>query len=263
MAKERLFTAEADLVAKFCELISPERWARNPDRAPKWKPYHETAGWDLLLVHDSGAQIGIEAKLLLNPKVLDQALPDHRWANERGPDFRAVLVPADGLQAHMESIASHLGIVVLAVSGRHDTWNGTQRFDFSPALPDLASNYDIGRWPNWHPIQRCKVPDYVPDVIGGHSAPVALTEWKIRAIKLLILLERRGHVTRADMKALKLSPSRWTDAYHGFLVSGPHGYGRCGRTPDLKAQHPKNWVEIESDFDKWAPAAQLTLGATT
>lgn len=84
-----------------------------------------------------------------------------------------------------------------------------------------------------------------------HAAPVQLTEWKISAIKLMILLERKGAVTRADMKALRLSPTRWTDRYHGFLMASPTGYVKHTGTPDLKAQHPKNWAEIEADFDKW------------
>ena len=104
--KEKAYATEAELVAAFCALIDPARWARNPSDAPRWTQYHETAGWDLLLVNPDGVQIGIEAKLSLNPKVLDQALPG-RWGEERGPDYRAVLVPADGLQHHMTAIARH------------------------------------------------------------------------------------------------------------------------------------------------------------
>lgn len=250
MAKEKLFPTEADLVAKFCWLIHPDRWERNPARAPRWTAYHETAGWDLLLAHETGAQIGIEAKLSLNPKVLEQALPS-RWADDEGPDFRAVLVPYDGLQNHMHRLCHHLGIVVIGV-GASTGWNGKQSFDFHPGLPDLKSLYDLKDWPNWLPSKRCKLPDYVPDVTGGHAAPVALTDWKIRAIKLIILLDRRGYVTRRDMKALGISPSRWTDHYHGFLAAGPEGYVRNNRTPDLKAQHPTNWAQIEADYAKWS-----------
>lgn len=253
MAKEKLFATEADLVAKFCELIDPDN-RRNPSNLPKWTPYHETAGWDLLLVGEAGAQIGIEAKLSLNPKVLDQALPG-RWADVAGPDFRAVLVPGDGLQNHMDTIARHLGITVIRVSSRSG-WNGKQTYDFSPHLPDLKSPYDRQDWPDWLPARRCNLPDYVPDVTGGHSAPVALTDWKIRAIKLLIILERRGYVTRRDMKALSISPSRWTDAWHGFLAAGEGGYVRNGRTPDLKAQHPTNWAQIEADYETWSKGVE-------
>lgn len=259
MSKAKLFASEAELVAKFAELVaddcSEERWRTNPAHRPRWTLYHETAEWDLLLAHPSGVQIGIEAKLSLNPKVLEQALPG-RWTDERGPDFRAVLVPVDGLQHHMASLARHLGIVVIAVGARQG-WNGKQVFHFDPSLPDVGGSlWQLKDWPNWLPAQRCKLPDYVPDVTGGHAAPVALTDWKIRAIKLLILLERRGAVTRRDMKALGISPSRWTDAYQGFLAAGEGGYVRCGRTPDLKAQHPTNWAQIEADYETWGKGVE-------
>lgn len=268
MAKEKLFATEADLVAKFAELVashcSEQTWKTNPAHRPRWTAYHETAGWDLLLVHESGMQIGIEAKLSLNPKVLVQALPG-RWAEERGPDFRAVLVPGDGLQHHTDELARHLGIVVISV-GAYDGFNGKRLFRFSPDLPDVGGSlWQLKDWPNWLPAQRCKLPEYVPDVTGGHAAPVALTDWKIRAIKLMIVLERRGYVTRADMKALGISHSRWTDHWHGFLTASEGGYVRCTRTPDLKAQHPRNWAEIEADYDKWAAglgtAPRLRLGS--
>jgi hypothetical protein len=77
----------------------------------------------------------------------------------------------------------------------------------------------------------------------------------VKAIKLMILLERRGRVTRGDMKALQISPTRWTDSWNGFLSASPEagGYVSNGRTPDLKRQHPTNWAEIEADFAKWCP----------
>jgi hypothetical protein len=268
MAKVKLFDAEAELVAKFSELVadacSEQRWRTNPTHRPRWTLYHETAGWDLLLAHEGGAQIGIEAKLSLNPKVLVQALPG-RWAEQSGPDFRAVLVPHDGLQHYTDELACHLGIVVIYVGAR-EGFNGKQVFHFRPDLPDPRGGpYQLQDWPNWLPAKRCELPDYVPDVTGGHAAPVALTDWKIRAIKLLILLDRRGYVTRQDMKVLGISHSRWTDNWNGFLARGEDGYVRCTRTPDLKAQHPTNWAQIEADYETWAKgietAGRLNLGS--
>jgi hypothetical protein len=249
-----MFATEAELVAAFCACIDPAKWSHNPSYAPKWVQYHETAGWDLLLVHPTGVQIGIEAKLTLNAKVLEQALPG-RWADPAGPDFRAVLVPSDGLQNHLRTIAHHLGIVAITVRrvGSDPSWSGHHQI--SPTLPDPETDYvhSLKDWPNWCPITRCAVPDYVPDVTGGHSSPVTLSPWKIKAIKLLILLERNGAVTRRDMNALGLSPSRWTDRFHGFLTPGAEGgYVRNSRTPDLKAQHPTNWAQIEADYDTWS-----------
>ena len=152
----------------------------------------------------------------------------------------------------MSEIARHLGITVIRVStfhtsGPHDRWQ------FQPSLPDESYVYGIMDWPNWCPLRRCTLPEYVPDVSGGRAAPVQLSPWKIKAIKLLILLERTGAVTRADMKALEISSSRWTDHWHGFLVPGEGGYTRCSRTPDLRRQHPENWRQIAADFPTWGP----------
>lgn len=61
-------------------------------------------------------------------------------------------------------------------------------------------------------------------------------------------------LSQLDKWALQISPSRWTDVYQVFLkASPPHGYVRCDATPDLKAQHPENWAQIEADFDRWNP----------
>lgn len=266
MAKERLFTSEADLVAAFCGRLDPALWERNPAHAPKWIQYHETAGWDLLLAHPSGTQIGIEAKLTLNAKVLEQALPKTHYSDPKGPDYRAVLVPSDGLQNHLQTIAHHLGIVVIELYGRKGggrvggRWineAGPWIHDFRPNLPD-GTRYGQLDWPNWCPAERCKLPDYVPDVTGGHAAPLKLSEWKIAAIKLLLILERRGSVTRRDMKQLGISPTRWTERRYGFLSPSPIGYVRNDRTPDLRAQHPTNWAEIEADMPRWAAGFDLT-----
>lgn len=241
------FATEAELVAAFCE------WQQA--RRDPWTVYHETAGWDLLLVHPvSGVQIGIEAKLTLNAKVVSQGLARSNDAyRDTGPHYRAVLVPEKGIQRHMAEICHHVGLTVLTVFG-YKKW---RREDVewqcnAYSMPDEYNAADH-RWHNWCPTKPEPLPDYVPDVSGGKASPVALTQWKIKAIKLLILLERRGVVHRSDMKALQISPTRWTDHYYGFLAATPNGYVACDRTPDLKTQHPRNWSEIEADFDTWNP----------
>lgn len=246
--KRETFGSEADMVAAVMKAMEKQF------KEGGWTAYHETAGWDVLLVHESGPQIGIEAKLTLNAKVLEQALPSIHDGGYTGPDFRAVLVPTAGLQAHLTRLAACCGITVLTARPG-DGWANlhAQTFD----LPNKSWGYK--QWHDWHPAVRCRVPEYVPDVIGGHSAPVQLSEWKIKAIKLLILLDRRGFVTRKDMKALQISPTRWTDGYYGYLDRAEQGYVRNSRTPDLKAQHPGPWEKIEADFEKWALPAEPGL----
>lgn len=275
MTKTPEFATEADLVAAFVADVRGQNahharhnagCAPGQRQKPVWTVYPETAGWDLLLVDQVGVQIGIEAKLTLNAKVLCQALPDHRWASDHGPDYRAVLVPADKVQANMHPIAAALGLTILTVR-REERWGGKVSVYVHPSsLPDEngGDSWSVKGWRSWLPSQRCPLPDYVPDVEGGKPSPVALTAWKVKAIKLMILLERRGGVTRRDMNHLGISHSRWTDAYHGFLtpdrIKGL--YVRCDRTPDLQAQHPANWQQIEADFAKWAPADLLAANDT-
>lgn len=245
------FATEAELVQAFC--------AWNEGRGKfKWVIYHETCGWDLLAVcPETGMQVGIEAKLSLNAKVISQALPAARWSETDGPDYRAVLVPEKGCQNHIRPICDALGLTVISIWGHVSPAYGNRpeqtSWQCSPwQWPDEGSIYSSG-WHNWLPAEREKLPDYLPDVQGGHAAPVMLTPWKIKAIKLMIWLERHGCVTRADMKALQISPTRWTDGFNGFLSPGSNGgYVRNGRTPDLRAQHPTNYAQIEADIDVWS-----------
>ena len=60
------------------------------------------------------------------------------------------------------------------------------------------------------PARRLTLPDCVPDVSAGNSAPVALTHWKIGAIKLVNILHRRGYLTGQDFAHFRISMSRWT-----------------------------------------------------
>jgi len=229
------WATEAEMVGDFCAEVDKMR-------EKPWTIYAETCGWDLLLVHRDGFQLGIEAKLSLNAKVVEQALSrTTSFYDSAGPDYRAVLVPESKLQHHLVTICGALGIGVIALRERHNHLR----------LPDQSRCWND--WPNWCPAQRCELPDYVPDVCGGHSAPLKLTEWKIRAIKLCILLERRGFVTRTDFKDLQISPTRWTDAFYGFLVRAPErgGFVAGPRTPDFRREHPTNFAEIEADFDRW------------
>lgn len=236
------YATEADLVAEFLRRLTLM------DRNQKWTAYPESSGWDLLLVHDAGFQLGIEAKLTLNPKVVDQALIGaftQRPAWD-GPDYRAVLVPSEGRQLHMSNICKAIGLGVITVK---------PEVDGSFHWLDLPTNSEYCAWPNWGPVVRCPVPDYVPKVAAGVQSPTLLSDWKVRAIKLLIILDRKGWIDRNDLKALGLSPTRWTCAYNGFLgrVPGkPARYVRSNQTPDYRAQMPENFAEIEADAENWA-----------
>jgi hypothetical protein len=250
MTKEVFFKTEAELCSAFVAALPAG-----------WTAYNETAGYDILLAREDGLQIGVEAKLRLNAEVVVQASKEMGYhPHSPGPDFCAALVPAGHAQKHMSEICAMLGITVITVTHPQDDTEkryGWRAPPFRPELPSLDyQRYWLGREHDWYdrcPEARCVLPDYIPDVGAGHSAPVSLTNWKIQAIKLLIILQRRGYVTKADFKHVAIDPSRWTrdwlerGAERGQFVTGKF-------TPDLKAQHPTNWAQIEADFAKWAPA---------
>lgn len=264
------FESETALVAAFVQWIDGQNAAaakypprRGGGEHSTWTVYHESCGYDLVLVEDqTGVQIGVEAKLLLNTKVINQVLPS-RYHRE-GPDYRAVLVPRSGVQLGLLDICTQIGITVLSVydSAMRSSWHAARNIEHkpdwrcSPELPDerRARGYGLEAWNPWLPEKRCTLPEYVPDVVGGKASPVALTAWKIRAIKLLILLEHRGFVTRKDMRLLDISPTRWCASSYGYLLAdkAAGGYVACSNTPDLRRQHPVNYAQIEADYEKWS-----------
>jgi len=240
MTKEHVFASEADLCATFIAALPDE-----------WTAYPETGGFDILLARKAdGFQIGVEAKLRLNAKVVTQAAEAATTylVEAPQPDCRAVLVP-HGVNRDLADVCRLLGITVINVAAPTSS-RAQYASPFWPELPKAGSKWDSRAWYERCPASRIPLPDWVPDVVAGASAPVALTPWKIGAIKLVVTLERRGYLTRGDFKHFEISMSRWTqerwlvkDGRGGWLA-GPH-------LPDFKAQHPVNFDQIAADFEKW------------
>ena len=228
------FPSEAALCAAFLATVPAT-----------WTAYAETAGWDLLLVHNlTGEQVGVQAKLVCNPKVILQAV-EGRW-DRKGPDYRAVLVPSSGA---LGELAEYIGVAVMTPGDLRATW-------FGPALPgdDLCIER---RWHNWCPDKRHALPAYVPDVAAGASGPVQLTDWKIRAMRIAITLELRGYVTRDDFRRHGIDHRRWFTTGGGWLARDEHGrFVRGPSFPDFQAQHPRVYMEIKAESDTWMQEAK-------
>jgi hypothetical protein len=231
------FAKESDLCAAFIAAAPPA-----------WTAYAETAGWDILLVRKlDGCQIGIQAKLRLNAAVLVQAAEGNRqW--EEGPDYRAVLVP-DGETGGLAALSGYCAITVICM--RDPYLKYSPKFAPSLPVPDALSCQD-GDWHEMMPGSRHELPEYVPDVVAGASAPVQLTNWKIRALRLAILLSDTGYLTREDFRAVNVDIRRWIDGSR-WLVPDPQARGFIAgpRLPDFKAQHPRVWGEIKAEPKKW------------
>jgi hypothetical protein len=236
---EPLFATEADLCAAF------NAWAQQQG----WTPYPETAGFDILLVHGDGTQIGVQAKLRFNIDVIRQILEgtESVWGSHAGPDYRAVLTPESGCQ----SITDALG--VQAFSAERFSYGATKQ-GFSPAI-EVKSSY--GGWHYWNPEKRCELPAYVPDVVAGASGPTQLTKWKVGALHVAAVLELRGFVTREDFRDAGIDHRRWAQDWllpgdgKGRWIAGP-------KTPDFAAQHTTVYPQIRDKVAKTARSVAET-----
>jgi hypothetical protein len=229
------YATEAALCADFIEWVKRMGGQMNHGRRfPKMTPYAETANWDILLVAEDGMQIGVQAKLRFNMKVLEQAIPDG-WGHwhDVGPDFRAILIP--DWDSTIEKICTALGLGVF-----HPVSFGKPEF-----APDLTmQNRWCSTWHDWNPKERHKLPQYVPDVIAGDSAPVRLTEWKIAALRLVATMTVRGYITRQDFRTYSIDPRRWTGP-SGWLKPGEErGTYIRGDNLDFDRQHPDVYAKV-------------------
>lgn len=235
------FIKETDLCTAFIAAL------------PKtWTAYPETGGFDILLVRKAdGFQIGVEAKLKLNAKVISQAAENSSsWhACYPGPDCRAVLVP-ESVSYEMSAICNFIGLTVIRtreVDGQKSRYWGEA---FRPALP--GENYSSeDNWFELVPFERLDVPDWVPDVMAGSPSPVSLTHWKINAIKIVVTLQKRGFVTRKDFKHFGVSMPRWISGTGWLIKDGKGGWIKGPHLPDFKVQHPVNYKQIAAEYEAW------------
>lgn len=229
-----------------------------------WVCYPETGNFDMVLVRESdGAQVGIEAKLKLSAKVIAQSAES--WSVWRilhpAPDFRAVLVPSY-VSHDMRKVCSLIGVQVVRIYHKEDLhcqrWGQKESSArFYPDLPSLDYNHREmcgEEWFDFCPSARLPLPDYIPDTGAGSACPVRLSGWKVKAIKIVVILEKRGYVTRADFKHHAISMSRWTQG--GMLAWLQPGKEKgqwvvTSRIPDFRAQHPINFSQIEEGYEDW------------
>jgi hypothetical protein len=201
---------------------------------PNWTAYAETGGWDIVCTNGT-IQVGIQAKLQCNIKVLSQCI-ERRWLNRggrratiTGPHFRAALTPQPS--SDFQNVASALGVVSLSI---HD-----------------ASIMDIYTPQHWAYIdveQTVPLPEYVPDVKAGASSPLQLTPWKIKALKITALLRKQGYCTSKDFKRIGINSQRFTqmgwarwDKQRRHWLPGP--------LLEFDKQHPVVFAQIMGESD--------------
>ncbi|HFT1758729.1 TPA: hypothetical protein R6C92_003642 [Pseudomonas aeruginosa] len=246
-----LCSSEAELCAAFIDEFN---------RVPGWTCYPETAGFDILVVHEEGRQIGVEAKLQLNAKVADQILPQH-WQDRYGapgPDHRMVIVgriteASQGIARLLEMC----GIAVLAPSRGHRRRDGKfvdfPEFHLRHWLQHLSGPQLF----DWNPAERCHVPIVVPDVPAGVPAPLRLTEWKEGALKVIATLRRQGFITTKQIAECGVSATNWT---RSWLDKGAERgtWVESARMPAFDQQHPEAYAKLQQ-LDQAKPGAQHRL----
>jgi hypothetical protein len=215
--KAKAFATEADLCAAFILWLGKDH--------PEVRCYAEWAGWDILIVHPEGWQLGVQAKLRLNAEVIGQAAPDDYTFHfdHKGPDFRAVLVPTTN---PLSEIASRLGLEVFR----------PYVLGFAPSLNHRAE------WIDWNPGERHALPGGPTDSVAGSPCPVSLTAWKLAALQVLAELEVRGVITAKRIKAIGIDPGRWT-TYRWLEPAEKRGdWVRAKKCPPFDTQHPSAYA---------------------
>lgn len=242
-----LFPTETSL----CELFIAEF----NDQAG-WTCYPETDGFDIVVAHESGRQIGVEAKLRLNAKVADQILPEDAWFRygQRGPDHRLVIVASiTEANAGIAKMLSQLGVEVWAprvgeTFGRGYTVQTYAEFRVrerlwqdeevsKPCNRFGSAHYYAGMF-DWNPAERLQLPDVAPLLPAGVPCPIQLTPWKQAALRVLARLRLQGSITAKEIAAEGCSPSMWTQRWLG-RGSERGQWVETDRLPKFDEQHPE------------------------
>ena len=224
------FESEADLCSVF---------VREFNKLPGWTCYPECAGFDVLVVHEDGRQIGVEAKLSLNVKVADQILPAEAqdFYTRPGPDYRIVIVGRiTESSAGLRKMLERFGVQVLVPRITHTSQGDEATFDLEHRLLEAKgrkSMFGSLYLFDWNPEERCRLPVMVTSLPAGVPSPVRLTPWKESALKVMALLRRQGFITAKQIAAHGVGITRWTQP--------------IGKTPAWlsKGEIRGQWVETE------------------
>lgn len=182
--------SEVELCEEFIQVATREGY----------QIYPEVSNWDVIVVNDAGDQLGVQAKLHANVKVLAQAIGP-------GPTYRAVLVPR--ATRDFRKLTYKLGLGLYTYN--HITLANPRR--------PLIKFEPLTRWTD----KKMWLPPVPSACSAGMPSPRPLTTWRVQAIRLCHLLEERGYVTGLDFKRLGLKAAGWLN--RGELIRA----GRMGR----------------------------------
>jgi hypothetical protein len=226
------FESEASLCDAFIG------WAQKQG----WTIYPESCGFDILMVNKDGHQFGIEAKLKLNSKVIDQILDSGwEWRGKTGPHHRGILVPDVSNWTGIVRLLGIAGIEVFRLSWAYESLTTGQVFEFTDSRISGTEYFDH------NPSKLLELPEFVPDVRAGVPAPVQLTKWKIGALRLMARLELQGYITRLDCREFGIDHRRFC-ASDGWLTSIGEGKWVAGSIPRFDQQHPEIYKQVLAEL---------------
>lgn len=175
-----------------------------------WRVYPEypDSEFDMLLVAEKGCstqgvevgtQIGIQAKMKLNPKLMEQMVNSVKRPDWRGPDYVVALVPGaprTPAEKGLESILLALGhglFYVYSYFESHDQERNKRRRNLETMAFFGKKRHD----------RRIELPEINVWVEPGIPSPVSFSGWRIKDVKRILELEKLGTFTRSEFDALK------------------------------------------------------------
>ncbi|AGN82260.1 MULTISPECIES: hypothetical protein [Pseudomonas] len=237
------------------------------NQIPGWTCYPEAAGFDVLVVHDDGRQIGVEAKLSLNAKVADQILPNHGddfWESP-GPDHRLVIVSKiTDASAGIAKMLRRLGVKVLCP---YESWTAqgyvhTFGLDHRLFYAERSAVSDE-RMFDWSPAERCRVPSIVTNLPAGVPSPLRLTPWKESALKVVVLMRKQGFITAKQIASFGIGVSAWTQpsgSKRPWLAKGEvrGQWVETEHMPAFDKQHPDMYAKTLTEFEAEAGQSKVS-----
>lgn len=261
------FSKESDLCQAFLDSL--------PDG---WKKYPEQGDWDFIIQRGS-TQIGVQAKLVADSKVLTQALPSCPVEPEVGPHYRAVLIgrwSGRTVKAALRSrsdfcaLARHLRLLVLRSPdlwrnakvrplgwGRFNRWLPADRMiNYTQMLKRPPWEKLNWRHYRWHPSSPLWVPPFEPDLPSGVPSPSHVSAWQLAALELHRECEKKGWVCLDDAKKIVASmtgasfqPSSLLKRF--WFATQKAALGRQKRWKPLKERHSRLKTPAEEWPELW------------
>jgi hypothetical protein len=201
-----------------------------------WDIYPECYGYDMLMFSkESDFQIGVQAKLINNLKVIYQILNNTELnkgtLKKIGPHYRAVLTPSD--DHPYNCLCSRLNIIKLNIMPIKGTINYIKGV--------YLNSYYFLNFRERHTRPEIRLNDS-----PGKSSPRNISQWRINALKIMNKYYEQGYIISSQLRELGLNTTLFTNWFE-YKYREPK-VGRCFKMV-LKDEnkHPAKGYEKEME----------------